>query len=424
MTTLRMGSASQWMVIAVLALVAAPSLRADEKEDLRQKALSLNDVTGDNTIEAEVKALVAKPAETKKLLAIAKEMAKEKDQPFNYTAAFILGQSALELKQAEAAKGLYWICADEANKLQSSQKLLQAYLGLLSVIDLLYIDKKFDESSKLSQQFLEMLEKQGVTAEAKTDVIWRLVRGWAKAGKVAEANKMVDNYVKAREGDWHRWEVKAKLKHELEENDEARRIYEELPARIEKDPKLDKERKEQLVDGVGGVRYILSGIYIELNQADKAIDILRKLLAKDPKNSTFNNDLGFVLADNNKELDEAEKMIRLAIDEDRKFRNDNKDKIPEELNRESAAYLDSLGWILFKKKKLPEAKKELLEATKDKEEGQHIEILDHLADVHMALGEKADAIAVWKRALAQEPNSVRDKQRKISIEKKLKDASK
>jgi tetratricopeptide (TPR) repeat protein len=421
MRTLRIGRGCQWMVIAVLALATVPALRADEKDDLRQKALSLNDVTGDTTIKGEVKALVAKPAETKKLLAVAQAMAKEKDQPFNYTAAFILAEAAEELKEAEAAKTLYWICAEEANKLQSSRKLLQAYIGLLSTIDLLYLDKKYEESSKLSQQFLEMLEKQGVSAEAKTDVIWRLVRGWAKEGKAAEANKMVDSYVKARESDCLRWKIKGMLKRELQENEEARRIYEELPARIEKDTKLSKERKEIELDGA---RYVLSGIYIELNQPDKAIEILRKLQAKDPKNSTYNNDLGFVLADNNKDLDEAEKMIRTALAEDRKLRSDNKDKIPEELNHDSAAYLDSLGWVLFKKKKLAEAKKELLEATKDKEDGQHIEILDHLADVHMALGEKAEAIAVWKRALAQEPNTGRDKQRKIAIEKKLKEASK
>jgi uncharacterized protein HemY len=149
--------------------------------------------------------------------------------------------------------------------------------------------------------------------------------------------------------------------------------------------------------------------------------VLRKLLAKHPDNSTFNNDLGYVLADNNRDLDNAEKMIRKALEEDRKLRNKIPD-LPPELNHDSTAYLDSLGWVLFKKKKYQEAKKELLEATKDKVDGQHVEILDHLGDVHMALGEKAEAIAVWKHALTQEVTSARDKQRKVAIEKKLKDA--
>ena len=418
--TLRFGRTGQWMVIGVLALVAASPLQADDKADLKQKALALNDVTGDDTIKGEVKALVDKPTETKKLLAVAQEMAKEKEQPFNYTAALILGEAAEELKLAEAGKVFYWICAEEANKLQSPQKLIQAYVGLLSVIDLLYLDKKYDESSKLSQQFLEMLEKQGVSDEAKTDVIWRLARAWARQGKAAEANKVVDSFVKRRETDWHRLEVKGRLKRELNENDEALRVYEELPGRIDKDPKLKETEKEKFKEGV---QYILSGIYIELKQSDRAIEVLRKLLAKDPKNPTYNNDLGYVLADNNKELDNAEKMIRTALEEERKLRKEATD-LPPELDHDSAAYLDSLGWVLFKKKKFQDAKKELLEATKDKDDGQHIEILDHLADVHMALGEKAEAVAVWKKAIAQEATTTRDKERKKVIENKMKEASK
>ena len=47
--------------------------------------------------------------------------------------------------------------------------------------------------------------------------------------------------------------------------------------------------------------------------------------------------------------------------------------------------------MLYKKKKYKEAKEPLLKAIEDKE-GQHSEILDHLGDVHMALGEKDEAL--------------------------------
>src|SRR5947207_832308 len=88
MMTPRMGRFCQWMAIAVLAFGAVALAKADDKDELRQKALALNDVTGDDTVKAEVKALVAKPAETKKLLATATAMSKEKEQPFNFTAAY------------------------------------------------------------------------------------------------------------------------------------------------------------------------------------------------------------------------------------------------------------------------------------------------------------------------------------------------
>ena len=418
MLTLGMRRLCLWMLVGVLALNAQTPARADEKDDLRQKALALNDVTGDDTVNGEIKAMVNKPEDSKKLLKTAVAMSKEKEQPFNFTAAYILGTTADLLKDTESAKTFFWICAEEAAKLQSAEKLVQAYTGLISVIDLDYLDKKYDASSKLSQQLLEMMEKQGVSPAGKAEVIWGIVRGWAKQGKVAEANKMVESFLKAKDNDWHRLEVKGKLKIELNENEEARKIYEELVGRVEKDKTLDEDERE---DRKENFQYTLSGIYIELNKPDNAIEILRKLLAKNPTSSTYNNDLGYVLADNNKELDNAEKMIRLALEEDRKLKAKIPD-LPPEVSKDSTAYLDSLGWVLFKKKDFKGAKKELLEATKDPVAGQHVEILDHLAEVHMALGEKAEAIAVWKKALTQEVTSARDKERKAAIEKKLKDA--
>jgi len=111
-------------------------------------------------------------------------------------------------------------------------------------------------------------------------------------------------------------------------------------------------------------------------------------------------------------------MIRKALDEDRKKRRDRSDLKPDE-DKDNAAYLDSLGWVLFKKKKFQDAKKYLLEAIKDKE-GQHIEIYDHLGDAHMALGEKGEALAIWKKALEIPATSKREQQRKAQVEKKLK----
>jgi tetratricopeptide (TPR) repeat protein len=406
-----------WMLVGVLAFASQTPARADDKDDLRQKALALNDVTGDDTINGEVKAMVSKPDETKKLLKTAVAMAKEKEQPFNFTAAYILGATADMLKDTESAKAFFWICAEEAVKLQSAEKLVKAYSGLISVIDLDFSDKKYEESSKLSQKLLEMMEKQGVSPAGRAEVVWRIVRGWARQGKAAEANKMVDNFVKGKDTDWYRLKVKGLLKLELNENEEARRIYEELVGRIEKDKSLTEDEREEYKEDF---QYTLSGIFIELNKPDNAIEILRKLLAKNPNNSSYNNDLGYVLADNNRELDNAEKMIRLALEEDRKLKSKFPD-LPPNLSRDSTAYLDSLGWVLFKKKDYKGAKKELLEATKDPVAGQHVEILDHLAETHMALGEKTEAIAVWKKALTQEVTTPRDKQRKVAIEKKLKD---
>src|SRR5262249_28055204 len=151
----------------------------------------------------------------------------------------------------------------------------------------------------------------------------------------------------------------------------------------------------------------LSGVYIEMNEVDKCAEQLQTLLKKHPDNATYNNDLGFIWADHDKNLDEAEKMIRKAIEEDRKQRKENAAELTPDEDKDNAAYIDSLGWVLYKKKQYAEAKKYLQNATKEKD-GQHVEILDHLADVHMALGEKTEAVAIWKKALDTDPETKRD----------------
>jgi hypothetical protein len=56
----------------------------DDNAELRKKALALNDVTGDDPIKGEIKALLADPPAARKLVGLAAKMAKEKEQPFTY----------------------------------------------------------------------------------------------------------------------------------------------------------------------------------------------------------------------------------------------------------------------------------------------------------------------------------------------------
>jgi uncharacterized protein HemY len=152
---------------------------------------------------------------------------------------------------------------------------------------------------------------------------------------------------------------------------------------------------------------------------DKAAEQLKALLAREPDNATYNNDLGYIWADHDMKLEESERLIRKAIEEDRKARRKANPGLKPELDKDNPAYLDSLGWVLFKQKKYKEAKKYLEEAVQA-EQGKHLEIYDHLGDVHKALGEKAAAVKAWKEGLKVAGTSARDKQRKAEVEKKLK----
>jgi len=80
---------------------------------------------------------------------------------------------------------------------------------------------------------------------------------------------------------------------------------------------------------------------------------LHEVLKLDPTNATANNDLGYVWADHNKNLKEAEEMIRKAIDLDRRQR-----KLGAHDDKDNAAYVDSLGWVLFRRGDFDGARKE------------------------------------------------------------------
>ncbi len=128
-------------------------------------------------------------------------------------------------------------------------------------------------------------------------------------------------------------------------------------------------------------RSTLSVIYTNMGDFAKGEAELEILYAKDPDDVGVNNDLGYLYADQGKNLDKAEAMIRKAVSED----------------PDNNAYLDSLGWVLFKRGKVEEARVPLEKAAIDP--GGDATIQDHLGDVYFQLQEYAKAKGTWEKAL-------------------------
>src|SRR5262249_47951170 len=149
-------------------------------------ALALNDVTGDEPMLGQILTLLDQPAEAKKLLATAVAMAKEKNQPFNYNAAYILAKTADMLKDYKAGEVFYRIGIEDANKLKSAQRLAQTYGGL---IELLFAAQKYDETVKTCQEFLERASTD-LGIQLKLAVRKRMIQAVAKQGKTDEALKL------------------------------------------------------------------------------------------------------------------------------------------------------------------------------------------------------------------------------------------
>ena len=399
--------------VAALFLLAAPAPAAPAPaETLRGKALALNQVTGEDAELGKIFELIEDAGHTKPLLTEAVKIAKEKEQPFNVNATLILARTAQLLRQTDESVIFYRLYIDQAEQLRSPQKLGEGYSGLIKT---LYDGGKYEESEKACEDFIA-LKGEPALEQLKPAVLRQMVLILAKEGKADKAESLINKIVKAQPDNPLNQIAKGQFLREVDKPGDAVKAYEAAIDLIKKDEDLTKEQQD---DFVSGIRYTLSGLHMENNELDKAAADLKELLEKEPDNPGYNNDLGYIWADHDMNLPESEKLIRKALDEDKKQRlKANPDLKPADV-KENASYLDSLGWVLFKEKKFKEALGPLQEAVKDAD-SQSIEIYDHLAEVQLAGGDKAAALATWKKGLELPAETKREKQRKAEVEKKVK----
>jgi Flp pilus assembly protein TadD len=148
------------------------------------------------------------------------------------------------------------------------------------------------------------------------------------------------------------------------------------------------------------IRCLLASVYSNADRQQEAEAELNECLKLDPENVVVNNDLGYLWADMNKNLAEAELLIRKAIELDRRSRQTmpSATPVPAKESHDNACYIDSLGWVLFRRGQLEDARKEL-EAAVALLDGDDGAVWDHLGDVCCALGDGEGALAAWEKAL-------------------------
>jgi tetratricopeptide (TPR) repeat protein len=147
------------------------------------------------------------------------------------------------------------------------------------------------------------------------------------------------------------------------------------------------------------IRYELSHVYSLARQFDKAEEQLWAILELDPGDATAHNDLGYHLAEQNRRLDEAERLVRRALELDA-VRTAGADDDPLRPAGPNPAYLDSLGWVLFRRGRLAEAHALLAQAAADPAAAGDPVVWDHLGDACARLDRPAEAAAAWGRAAA------------------------
>ena len=146
--------------------------------------------------------------------------------------------------------------------------------------------------------------------------------------------------------------------------------------------------KKQEPGRLTGFFYFRMGSVLErLGKFEEAEAEFLKCLDKTPDDATTLNYLGYMWAEQGEKLDQAHEWIQKAHD----------------LEPESEAILDSMGWVLYQKGEPAEALP-YLEKAQEKLTEPDPTILDHLADVYEALGEYEKAEEAWRQSLEIEFN--------------------
>jgi Tfp pilus assembly protein PilF len=156
---------------------------------------------------------------------------------------------------------------------------------------------------------------------------------------------------------------------------------------------------------------MLSACQEALGFSEQAAQTKQRALAMRPDDETLNNDLAYSWIDRGINLDEAEPMIRYALSS----------------RPRQAAYLDTYGWLMYKKGQFAEAKKWLDRALQGEDDGDPV-IRDHLGDVYWRLGLHDEAVRQWtesSRVLSErdeEPRNPDEQRVRDTIQQKIDDA--
>ena len=172
--------------------------------------------------------------------------------------------------------------------------------------------------------------------------------------------------------------------------------------KIKKEYEKSLKTYEKLIKNFGEndrLLFLYASNLDKLNKWEDAKNLFLKLLKKNPEDTYTLNYISYRLSLRDEELGYALKLIKKALT----------------LDPENGYFLDTIGWVEFKRKNFKNSVFYLEKATSILPNSA--EVLDHLGDCYFKLGRKKEAIYQWERALKYEDDNIIIKR----ISQKIKD---
>ena len=200
----------------------------------------------------------------------------------------------------------------------------------------------------------------------------------------------------------------ARLEDQRSMHPENRVVVRHLAARYHAASRMDDVRR--VLDALGAAAgddadalFELADMYHEAGMKDAAEKTLLRALRLDAGHPGANNYLGYMWAEEGRNLAEAERMIRAALEAD----PDNR------------AYRDSLGWVLYRRGDFERAWIHLQAAAACAR--PDAVVLDHLGDVLYRLKRTDEALRTWEQALVRAEEQTVQREEIVRLRVRLRD---
>ncbi|SFH61895.1 tetratricopeptide repeat protein [Planctomicrobium piriforme] len=336
--------------------------RADEQAALQQMAPDVRELA--TRFEKEIKAFEEDEEAFSAVTKYARTLEEGDEPKLEFLQAYLLGKLATENNHTEDAIHFYKYAISMRNDPPA-----QLYTELAGQL----IDTQhYKEAAELLNEAINHTST-GLQRE-KWRLLYLLSYAQAFQGQTEAAVESIHEAQKLQPNVSALHQQEAWILYHARRWDEALALYEQVINNYSGDKEVATK-----------CRFHISNIYVEKGDMPRGEQILEDILTEDPDNVQANNDLGYLYADQGKNLERAETMIRKALQQE----------------PENYAYLDSLGWVLYKQGKYEQALEQMEKATTLKH-GDDSTIVEHLADCLEKVGRHDEAVAAWQRALKNE----------------------
>lgn len=297
------------------------------------------------------------------------------EQPDNAGAWITLAAVRLELKQldqAEQATSRFLALQEAADKPPSVTAALSdaTHSGLTPESGYLMMAQIAESRGRIGQA--DDWLKKADPAGTKLRIQAARARLMANNGKVAQGRALIRAIPEAEPRDaLTKIAAESQLLRDVGRDDEAYTLLDEANKRFPDDPDF---------------LYDQAMLGEKLKRYEDSERLLRRVIEIKPDHSHAYNALGYSLADRGVRLDEARTFIGKALD----------------LRPGDPYITDSLGWLEFRAGRPEEAVKWLRQAYIAKAD---TEIAAHLGEVLWSLGQRDEALRIWREGIAQDPRN-------------------